>query len=484
MKKIVVLGAGVSGHTAALFLKRYLGNKAEIHVVSPASNYNWIPSNIWVGVGKMTASEVKIPLSPIYKKQDIIFHQGKAVELWPEGNTELQLPHVVFDTTSSAIPLKTKLEYDYLINATGPQLNFKATPGLGPDGGHSVSVCTPEHAVHAAYDLKKLIEAMKNGEKKTIVIGTGHGTCTCEGAAFEYVFNVDFELRAHNVRHMAELVYITNEAQLGDFGVNGMQLNVGGYITSSKTFAESLYVERDVKFILGAHVRKVEKNYIEYETLDGVIQNLSFDFAMLLPPFRGNSMQVFNNAGIDISSELYTPAGFMRVDANYTTKHYDEWTHTDWPLHYISPSYKNVYAIGIAFAPPHQISIPRTNPNGTLIAPAPPRTGMPSATMGRVVARNIANIILENNEPMKTCSMAELGAACVASAGNDFFHGSAASIVMSPIVPNFEAYPRTGRNDDETYGEIGLAGHWLKRLLHTIFMYKAKAHPFWWIIPE
>ncbi len=483
MKKIVVLGAGISGHTSALFLKRYLGDKAEIHVVSPASNYNWIPSNIWVGVGKMDPSEVKISLAPIYKEQNINFHQGKGIELWPEGNEQITSPFIIYETTTSATTEKKSLEYNFLINATGPKLNFSATPGLGPEG-HSVSVCTPEHAVEASHQLSQLILEMKNGNKKTLVIGTGHGMCTCEGAAFEYVFNVDFELRQHNVRHMAELIYITNEAQLGDFGVNGMQLNVGGFLTSSKVFAESLYLERDVKFILGAHVRRVEKNKVEYETLDGSIHALNFDFAMLLPPFRGNSMQTFNKSGLEITDQIYTPAGFMKVDANYQAKHYDDWSHKDWPEYYINPKYSNIYAIGIAFAPPHQISIPRTNPNGVMIAPAPPRTGMPSATMGRVVARNIANIIIGNNEKLKTCSMAELGAACVASAGADLFHGSAVSIVMSPVVPNFSDYPLTGRNDEETYGEIGLAGHWLKRLLHTVFIYKAKAKPFWWVIPE
>jgi sulfide:quinone oxidoreductase len=104
--------------------------------------------------------------------------------------------------------------------------------------------------------------------------------------------------------------------------------------------------------------------------------------------------------------------------------------------------------------------------------------------MGRIVARNIANIIKGNSEKLRTCSMAELGAACVASAGADLFHGSAVSIVMSPVVPNFKDFPLTGRNDLETYGEIGLAGHWLKRALHTIFIYKAEAKPFWWVIPE
>ena len=46
---------------------------------------------------------------------------------------------------------------------------------------------------------------MKKGEKKTIVIGTGHGNCTCQGAAFEYLFNVEYELRRRNVRDKANI---------------------------------------------------------------------------------------------------------------------------------------------------------------------------------------------------------------------------------------------------------------------------------------
>jgi sulfide:quinone oxidoreductase len=33
-------------------------------------------------------------------------------------------------------------------------------------------------------------------------------------------------------------------------------------------------------------------------------------------------------------------------------------------------------------------------------------------------------------------------------------------------------------------GEIGSAGHWIKRLLHHLFLYKAKGRPGWWLIPE
>jgi sulfide:quinone oxidoreductase len=56
MARVVVLGAGISGHTAAAFLRKWLGKNDEVVVISPQPNYNWIPSNIWVGVGLLKPS--------------------------------------------------------------------------------------------------------------------------------------------------------------------------------------------------------------------------------------------------------------------------------------------------------------------------------------------------------------------------------------------------------------------------------------------
>lgn len=57
-----------------------------------------------------------------------------------------------------------------------------------------------------------------------------------------------------------------------------------------------------------------------------------------------------------------------------------------WPAQYQNPNYQNIFAAGIAFAPPGPISKPFTNKNNLTIAPAPPRTGMVSGVIGRVVA--------------------------------------------------------------------------------------------------
>ncbi len=178
---------------------------------------------------------------------------------------------------------------------------------------------------------------MKQGEHQTLVVGMGHGTCTCEGAAFEYAFNVEHEVRQAGVRDLADIVYLTNEYELGDFGVGGLTFTQQGFQTTSKLWTESLFRERGIRAITGAHVTGVEEGAVHYEQLDGTINSLAFDFAMLLPPFRGVDLKAFDKSGEDISAELFAPNGFMKVDADYTAKPFEEWRAEDWPRTYQVP---------------------------------------------------------------------------------------------------------------------------------------------------
>ena len=486
MARIVVLGAGVAGHTAALHLRRRLKEDHEVIVVTPNARWNWIPSNIWVGVGKMSAEQVTFPLAPIYKRHGITFHQAKALAIRPEGDeTDPTGAIDIAFTEPGREGTIERIRYDYLINATGPKLRFDLTPGLGPEA-NSLSVCTSGHATQASAALDSVIDQLRSGTKQTLIVGMGHGACTCEGAAFEYVFNVDHVLRERGVRDLAEVVYLTNEHELGDFGVGGMTFDSEGGTMTSEQWMKGLFHERNIQVILQAHVTEVQPGAVLYEQIDGTVGRKAFDFAMLLPPFRGAGLQAFDRTGADVTDQVFAPSSFMKVDADYTTKPFEEWRAEDWPQTYESPAYPNVFAAGIAFAPPHAISRPFQTPTGAPVAPAPPRTGMPSGVQGRTVADTIADRITSNNPSAiaRTASMANMGAACIASIGTGLRKGAAAAITMSPIVPDFAKFPATGRNTKETFGEIGLAGHWMKRLLHTLFIYKAKALPGWWLIPE
>jgi sulfide:quinone oxidoreductase len=206
---------------------------------------------------------------------------------------------------------------------------------------------------------------------------------------------------------------------------------------------------------------------------------------MLIPSFSGVGMTAFDRDGADITDQIFLPNKFMKVDANYTAKPFDEWASGDWPTIYQTPKYDNIYAAGIAFAPPHPISKPQTSPNGRQIFPTPPRTGMPSGVIGKIVALNIAEQILGGHkEHHHKASMARMGAACIVSGGFGSFDGLGASMTIFPIVPDWEKYPEWGRDMTYSVGEAGLAGHWLKVILHYLFFHKAKGYPFWYLIPE
>lgn len=485
MKKIVVLGAGIAGHTAAMILKKKLGAKHSVTVVSPHDRYQWIPSNIWVGIGQMTGKQVSFPLEPVYRKKGIQFIQAKAMAVHPEGGNKSSSPYIEYEGSGhSNNGVSGIAEFDYLVNATGPKLNFDATVGLGPKG-YTNSVCTYPHAEEAWENLQKSLDKMAKGEKQTFLIGTGHPTATCQGAAFEYALNVAFEIGKRKLSHLAEIIWITNENEVGDFGMGGAFIKKGGYVTSTRVFTESILAEYGIRWITKAGVVRVEAGKAHYETLDGERHEQPFDFAMLIPAFAGTGLKAFDKSGTDITEKMFAPSGFMKVDADYTPRPYQEWRSSDWPSVYESPAFPDIFAAGIAFAVPHPISQPRTSKSGLAIFPTAPRTGMPSGVIGKIVALNIVERIKQGKRvsPHKA-SMARMGAACIVSSGYGLRNGMAASMTVFPIVPDYEKFPQWGRDIRYTFGEPGLAGHWVKLLLHYMFIYKAKGNPFWYLIPE
>lgn len=477
MSKIVIVGAGFAGHFAAMTLsdelkKRRSFQNHEVTVISRQPKFTYIPSLIWVGIGRMKTDAVQFELEPVYKKLGVKFTVGKVFEVHPDEK------FVLAELEGNQ---NKRFDYDYLIMATGPLLNFPATPGLGPDEGYTYSVCTPTHAQHTAAKYLELVKKLENGEKANVVVGAGHGTCTCQGAALEFLFNVHFDLEKRGLRDRINLTWLSNEPRLGDLGIGGVEVKKGPAIFSSEELIQGMFEGYGIKWRIQSHVSGISEKSIKYETIEGNYEEMPYDFAMLLPPFKGQKINYMDKDGADITEKVCNPAGFVKVDGVYG-KTYDELDGPDWPKNYQSPVYPNIFAAGIAFAPPGPLSKPGKSPNGTMIAPAPPRTGFTSELCGRAAALNVIEL-LEGNAPSHTASMAETAGICVASMENNMANGNAMVIGMYPVARNRAKYPEYGRDLDISAVDVGLAGAWMKRGLHHAFLYKLSAKPFWQLVP-
>ena len=476
MAKVVIIGAGFAGHTAALYLGDALGKDHDITVINRQDYFSYIPSWVWVGVGHMAPEKTVFPLEPVYSKLNIKLLHGKATEI----HADSQFVIAEKDSTNEII----KLEYDYLLIATGPKLNFVSTPGLGPKG-YTHSICTLDHAIASRDKYIEIVERMKKGEKQKIVIGTGHPGATCQGAAFEYITNIHKDLIKKGVRDKAEMVFLSNERALGDFGVRGVYAKYKGKVISSEEFTTAIFKQNNFDIQVRRGVKEVFKDKIFWEDFEGNYGETEYDFAMLVPQFLGQPFKYVGKDGDDITSKIANPAGFILVDGIYGLAWSELAANPDaWPGLYQNSTYKNIFAGGIAFAPPGPISQPHKTPNGTVIAAAPPRTGMVSGIIGRIIAKNIIDLIQKGRMTHHE-RMSEMAAACIASMGDSLWDGSAATIMMYPVVPDERKYPNEhGRDLFVTHMEMGLAGAWMKRMIHHTFIHKLQAKIGWKIIPE
>jgi sulfide:quinone oxidoreductase len=120
-QRIVIVGSSFAGFTAAMELAKRLDGRHDMVLISDRERFIFIPSLIWVPFGRRT----------------IRFLHAAATRFDPAQR--------VVETMAGP------QTYDYLLIATGPKPDHDMLPGLGPERGYRVSVCTLEHVEAAAH---------------------------------------------------------------------------------------------------------------------------------------------------------------------------------------------------------------------------------------------------------------------------------------------------------------------------------------------
>jgi len=382
MANVVVLGAGTGGMPAAYELKAELGKEHKVTVVNASDHFQFVPSNPWVGVGWRKRNDITFPIAPALKNKDIDFIAGTVTCINTEAN-RLELDN------------GKNVDYDYLVITTGPKLAFDEVPGSGP-AGHTVSVCTVDHAEKAHEGYVKLLE-----NPGPVIIGA-MPFASCFGPAYEYAFILDADLRKRRMRNKIPMTYVTSEPYIGHLGLGG--------VGDSKGMLESELRQHDINFITNAKVTRVEAGTMhveQYNDAGEVIKNheLPFNYSMMLPAFKGVDC-------VAAVEGLCNPRGFVLVDEFQR-----------------SPKFPNIYSAGVCIAIPPIEATPV--PTGA------PKTGYMIESMVTAIVHNIR----DDMSGKELTHKGTWNAICLADMGDT----GAAFVALPQIPPRNVAWMKKGK---------------------------------------
>lgn len=334
MSRIVVVGAGLGGMSAAYELRETLGPAHEVTLVGKGDAFGFTPSNPWLAIGWRDMGDITMPVAPHVARRGIAFRS--------DGVERIRADESVVVTGEGV-----RLPYDYLVLCTGPHLAFDEIPGLGPDG-HAQSICTASHAQRARESYEAFL-----ADPGPVVVGAVQGA-SCFGPAYEFAMILDADLRRRRLRDRVPITFVTSEPYVGHLGLGG--------VGDSKTLMESEFRKRHIKWVDNARVRAVRADGMDVEQLDARAQpasavTLPFRYSMMLPAFRGVG-------AVAAVESLCNARGFVVVDA-----------------HQRSPKYPRIFAAGVCVAIPPVEATPV--PTGA------PKTGFMIESMVSTVVRNI-----------------------------------------------------------------------------------------------
>ncbi len=217
--KILIVGGGLAGMSTAARLTLKLTNP-DITVVEPKKlSVSYQPGQTLVAAGIWDEDAIK------YNRDDFV----------PDGVTVIEDKVIGFNPQKNYVTTATgkKLEYDYMIVATGLQLDFERIKGL-EDAGRAYSagdntkllnalgddICsiyTAEGATKTWEIMQKHVANAKSGKKTKFVFTHPSTPIKCGGAPKKIMFLTNARLKEADARDNAELHFYTNGGAM--FGV-------------------------------------------------------------------------------------------------------------------------------------------------------------------------------------------------------------------------------------------------------------------------
>jgi sulfide:quinone oxidoreductase len=298
--RILILGAGAGGAAMANRLSDRLEG-AQITVLDGRAQHWYQPGFTLIAAGLQKA-DYAISKTEQWLPRNITFISEYAAELDPEARRV---------TTVSG----TKIEYDYLIVATGLVLDWDAVEGfnldmVGPDTGISAHYAGPEYAEKSWHAMDRF-----TSEGGVGVFGRPATEMKCAGAPLKLTFLAEDIATTKGNRGKCEFIYNAPSPVL--FGVPIVHHKV-------RSLFDARGIQVNYKWVLKSIDASARTATYEGENFE---ETISWDFINIIPPQR--APQVIRDSGLSWADK-WTDQGWIEVDQQ-TLRH---------------ARYRNVFGIG------------------------------------------------------------------------------------------------------------------------------------------
>lgn len=304
MTHVVIVGAGIAGVPAAYAMKNRLDSSDKVTVISNKDYFHFVPSNPWVAMGWRDQKDIAFPIGPCLAERGIGFIP-QALKKVDGANKQVELAD------------GSKLAYDYLILATGPEAAFDEIAGLDPALGAVHSVVHIEDAARAYVDYQQFVK-----NPGPLVIGAVQNSSIL-GPVYEFAFLADADLRRRNLRDRVPITLITPEPYVGHLGL--------GAESDTRRLLEQALAERNITFLTNVKTRKIDPGVVHIAECDAQgnevrVREVPFTYSVYWAAFRGIR-------ALRESFGLTDARGFVTTDTYLR-----------------SPAFPNIFAVGVCGA--------------------------------------------------------------------------------------------------------------------------------------
>lgn len=270
-RRLLVVGAGTGGLMVANHVARALAAEIErgevsVTLVGERDEYLYQPGLLYV------AFDLMRPRDLVRKVRELIV---PGVQFVP-GRVDR-----VFATDNVAVTRGGQtLPYDYLVLATGSELDLAEVPGLA-EGAHWF------YTLDGAIRLRDALSQFQGG-RLVMALGLPH---KCPVAPLEFIFMFDEWARHKGIREQTEIIYT-------------FPINRAHSIPAVADWAAAEFERRGIQLETFFNLESVDPVKREVTSLEGT--SFAYDLLVAIPPHKGD--------GLGEASGLAEEGGWLKTD--------------------------------------------------------------------------------------------------------------------------------------------------------------------------